>query len=207
MQPETSTQCTVCHLIVQIPAPELDSTGLACPRCDSHLALRKPGSISTTWALLIASFICYIPANILPMTRTSYFGGTQEDTILSGVIYFIESGSWHVAMIIFVASIVVPLAKMIILAYLLISVQQGSSYRKHDRTRLYRMTRLIGRWSMIDLYVVATVASLVQLKVLSTVEAGSAAFFFAAVVALTLIAAETFDPRLIWDDAEKIHAP
>ncbi|MFO7716851.1 paraquat-inducible protein A [Desulfosarcina sp.] len=156
-----------------------------------------------TWALLIAAFIFYIPANLLPVTLTTYLGSTQSDTILSGVIYFMQTGSWGIALIIFVASIVVPIAKLLILSGLLISVQRSSRWRPEERTRLYRITELVGRWSMLDVFVVTVLVALVRLGYLTTIEAGIGVVYFAAVVVITMVAAMSFDPRLIWDALEK----
>jgi paraquat-inducible protein A len=178
---------------------------LKCPRCGARLLLRKPNSISRTWALIIAAFIFYIPANVLPITTVVSFGKAQSDTIMSGVIYFIKTGMWPIALVIFVASICVPLLKLIILTLLLISVQRKSRWRLRDRTRLYRITELIGRWSMLDIYVVTILVALVNLGAVATITAGPGAVFFAAVVVITLFAAMTFDPRLIWDVEELFH--
>lgn len=170
-----------------------------CPRCGSRLHLRKPESIPRTWALLIAALILYFPANLLPMTTVVTLGRAQSDTILSGVIYFIRSGSWPIAVVIFIASILVPLLKIAVLACLLVSVQRRSTFRPVDRTRLFRITELVGRWSMLDIFVVTVLVALVNLGALATIQAGPAAPFFAAVVVLTMFAAMSFDPRLIWD--------
>jgi paraquat-inducible protein A len=164
---------------------------------------RKPNSIARTWALLIAAIIFYVPANVLPMTVTSSLGSQSADTIMSGVIYFIHSGSWEIALVIFVASIFIPFVKFLILIYLLLSVQIKSLWRPKDRTVLYRATEAVGRWSMVDIFVVTILVALVKLGVLVDIEAGPAAIYFAAVVVLTMIAAESFDPRLIWDVMEE----
>jgi paraquat-inducible protein A len=124
---------------------------------------------------------------------------------MSGVIYFIVSGSWYLALIIFVASIVVPLTKLFILTYLLISVQRKSIWRPRDRTRLYRITEAVGRWSMVDIYVVRIMVALVRIGSLASIEAGPGAVAFAAVVIITMFAAISFDPRLIWDAMETRH--
>jgi paraquat-inducible protein A len=166
---------------------------------------RKPNSLKRTWALLIAAMAFYIPANVLPMTITSAIGTTQADTIMSGVIYFVTSGSWEIALVIFTASIFVPFLKFAILIYLLLSVHFKSIKRPKDRTRLYRFTEAIGRWSMLDIYVVTILVALVKLGFLADIEAGPAAIYFAAVVVTTMIAAESFDPRLIWDVVEEKH--
>jgi len=174
-----------------------------CPRCASALHLRKPDSISRTWALLVAAMILYVPANMLPMMKTSSLFGTQSDTIMSGVIYFWTSGSWYLALIIFFASIMVPMLKMLALVLLLVTVQKGSRWQREQRARLYRLVEFVGRWSMLDIYVVAVIVALVQLKALATIEPGPGAIAFGAVVVLTMFAAMTFDPRLIWDAREK----
>jgi len=178
---------------------------LLCPRCGAVLHKRKPNSIARTWAFVIAAFICYIPANLLPMTVVTSLGNVQEDTIMSGVIYFMQHGEWPIGLVILIASVVVPLTKLFILIYLLISVQRKSQWRPVERTRLYRVTEAIGRWSMTDIYVVTILVALVQLGNLTTIEAGIGAIFFGAVVVLTIIAAMTFDPREIWDNMESTH--
>jgi len=189
--------CHDCHLLVEPPRGETHN--LACPRCEAPLHERKPNSMARTWALIIAAAILYIPANVLPMTITSTLGTTQADTIMSGVIYFIHSGSWEIALVIFIASIFVPLAKLLILVYLLLSVHFRWQWHPKDRTALYRLTEAVGRWSMLDIFVVTILVALVKLGAIVTIEAGPAAVYFAAVVVLTMIAAESFDPRLIWD--------
>jgi len=194
--------CHDCHLLSKAPAGE-EHEHLACPRCGAPLHTRKPNSLTRTTALVLAATIFYIPANLLPMTITSSLGTTQADTIMSGVIYFIQSGSWELALVIFIASIFVPMAKLLILTYLLLSVRFRSLWRPKDRTTLYRLTEMVGRWSMLDVYVVTILVALVKLGAVATIDAGPAAVFFAAVVVITMIAAESFDPRLIWDVIEE----
>jgi paraquat-inducible protein A len=150
----------------------------------------------------MAAFIFYIPANLLPITKVTSLGAVQSDTIMSGVIYFIQSGMWPIALVIFVASVAVPLLKLLMLTYLLYSVKRKSAWRPRDRTRLYRITEAVGRWSMVDIYVVTILVALVNLGALATIEAGPGAVFFATVVVITMIAAMSFDPRLIWDAKE-----
>lgn len=193
--------CHSCHLVCRI-ATASKGTFAVCPRCGTRLHARKPNSIARTWALIIAAFIFYIPANVLPITRVISFGKAQSDTIMSGVIYFVQSGSWHIALVIFVASIFVPLMKLFLLTFLLISVQTKSRWRPKDRTRLYRITEAVGRWSMVDIYVVTILVALVKLGSLATIQAGPGAIFFAGVVIITMFAAMSFDPRLIWDTQE-----
>lgn len=192
--------CHSCDLLIE--ARPRQHAGQHCPRCGAILHRRKPNSVARTWALVIAAFICYLPANLLPMTKVTYLGNVQSDTIMSGVIYFMQHGEWPIGLVIFIASVVVPLTKLIILVYLLISVQRKSRWRPADRTRLYRVTEAIGRWSMTDIYVVTIMVALVRLGNLTTIEAGSGAIFFGAVVVLTIVAAMTFDPREIWDNME-----
>lgn len=188
--------CHTCWFLLPVAEGEKDQR---CPRCGATVHQRKPGGLSRTWALVLAALIFYIPANVLPITVTSALGTKQADTILSGVIYFLQTGSWEIAVVIFVASVFVPLAKLAILLFLLISVHNHSRWRPRDRTALYRLTELVGRWSMVDIYVVTILVALVKLGAVATIEAGPAAIFFAAVVVITMIAAESFDPRLIWD--------
>ena len=174
-----------------------------CPRCGAHLHLRKPDSLGRTTALVLAALVLYLPANLLPITVTTAIGTRQADTILSGVIYFMQTGSWEIASVIFIASVFVPFAKLIILVLLLVSVRFRWRWRPRDRTVLYRLTELVGRWSMVDIYVVTILVALVRLGAVATIEAGPAAVYFAAVVVLTMFAAESFDPRLIWDALEE----
>jgi paraquat-inducible protein A len=192
--------CHRCHLLCRLTAAPAD-----CPRCGTPLHSRKPNSIARAWALVIAAVVFYVPANLLPITHTTSLGTVQSDTIMSGVIFFVQSGSWPVALVIFVASVLVPLLKLLILAFLLLSVQRRWQWRPKDRTRLYRLTEVIGRWSMLDIFVVTILVALVHLGALATIEAGSGAVFFAAVVVITILAAEAFDPRLIWDNLENIN--
>jgi len=196
--------CHSCHLLSQLPA-STDRREALCPRCNASLHQRKPNSVARTWALVLAACIFYIPANVLPITITVSMGKAQADTIMSGVIYFMTTGSWSIALVIFVASVLVPLLKLLILSFLLISVQLKSDWRPHDRTRLYRITEAVGRWSMLDIFVVTILVALVKLGALANIEAGPAAVYFAAVVVTTMFAAMSFDPRLIWDEMEQKH--
>jgi paraquat-inducible protein A len=152
---------------------------------------------------VLAAFIFYIPANVLPITTVISLGKAQSDTIMSGVIYFIHSGMWPIALIIFIASVLVPLLKLLILSFLLVSVQRRWHWRPRERTQLYRIVEAVGRWSMLDIYVVTILVALVKLGALATIDAGPGAVFFAAVVVTTMFAAMSFDPRLIWDAMEK----
>ncbi|MBB3101770.1 paraquat-inducible protein A [Azomonas macrocytogenes] len=170
-----------------------------CPRCDSMIHRRKPDSISRTWAFLVASLIFYIPANLLPVMFTDILGHGSENTIMSGVLEFWEAGSWDIALVIFIASVVVPCMKFSLLALLLITCQRRSRWAMRERSRLFRFVELVGYWSMLDVLVVALVAALVQFRALSTIEPRLGILFFGLVVVLTMFAAMSFDPRLIWD--------
>ncbi len=187
--------CHTCGLVVKLPA----AGHVHCPRCASPVHSRKVNSLSTSWALLLAAIIAYLPANLYPVMSVVSFGKRQSDTIMSGVIYLFVHGDWPLALIVFVASVLVPLLKMIALTYLLVTVQRKSHLRHQQRTRLYRIVELVGRWSMVDIFVVALLAALVNIGNLATIEPGAGAIAFTAVVVLTMFAAASFDPRLIWD--------
>lgn len=176
--------------------------GGACPRCEARLHHRKPNSISRAWALLIAAAILYIPANLYPIMTVISFGQGAPDTIVSGVIHLIEANQWPIAILVFFASVFVPMLKMSVIAYLLISVQMGSTWRPRQRTLAYRLTEVVGRWSMIDIFMISILVALVKLDALATIEAGPGAVAFAGVVILTMLSAMCFDPRLIWDTVE-----
>lgn len=191
--------CETCGLLSRPHHP--DHPG-HCPRCGGEVEFRHRHSIQRTWALVIAAAICYIPANVLPVLTTTTFGSTESDTIMGGVVFLYTSGSWPLALIVLIASVMVPLGKLVALAYLLISVQRGVRGGTRERTQLYRMVEFIGRWSMLDVFVDAFTVALIQLQPLMSVEPGPGVLFFAAVVVLTMLAAETFDPRLIWDSQQ-----
>jgi paraquat-inducible protein A len=198
-----AADCTPCHdcaLLCRLP--EHGAHGALCPRCGSALHERKPRSLERTWAWWIAAALCYLPANLLPIMKVTSLGRAQADTIMSGVAYLLLHGMWPLALVVFTASVFVPLLKLAILLGLLISVHRRSRWRPVDRTRLYRITEAIGRWSMVDIFVVTILVALVRLGNLATVEAQTGAVFFGAVVVLTMLAAESFDPRLIWDRSE-----
>ena len=198
--------CPACALVSR-PAPasggsagvEDPNAELHCPRCNARVHLRKPDSIPRTWAFLLAAYVLYIPANVLPIMDTSSLFNAQRDTILSGVIYLWRTGSWATALVVFIASIVVPILKLLVLTGLLISIQHKSRWRPHLRARLYRIVSIIGRWSMLDIFVVTVLVALVQIQSVAVIKAGPGAFAFGAVVVLTIFAAVSLDPRLIWD--------
>jgi paraquat-inducible protein A len=188
-----------CHTCSLISRPPRTTTKWSCPRCGTHLHFRKPDSVARTWALIIAGYALYFPANMLPVMETSSLFDSQIDTILSGVVYLWNAGSWAIAMVVFVASIVVPMVKLVILSASLILVQRRSSWRPLQRTHLYRFVDFIGRWSMLDIFVIGLLVALVQIPSLATIKAGSGALAFGALVVVTMVASMSFDPRLIWD--------
>ena len=161
-----------------------------CPRCGATLHSRKVDSVRRAWSLLFAAAVLYIPANTFPIMTTTSLGSSRSDTIMSGVLYLLKT-EWPLAVVVFVASVMVPLLKLLILGYLLYSVQTRSRWRPVDRTRLYRITEGIGRWSMVDIYVVAILVALVRMGDLASVDAEVGAIFFGAVVVLTMFAAQS----------------
>jgi len=192
--------CHDCNMLVRQPRGR--HVPVRCPRCGASVHARKTNSIERTWALLITASILYVPANVLPVMTVTSLGQAQSDTIMSGVVHLALHGMWPLALLVFFASVVVPMMKLIVLSALLISVQSGWQWRPAARTKLYRITETVGRWSMVDIYVVTILVALVKLGALASIEAGSGAVFFGAVVVVTMIAAESFDPRLIWDRME-----
>jgi paraquat-inducible protein A len=170
-----------------------------CPRCGGRIAARKPGSVRATAALLIAAAILYVPANVLPVMTYVTLGRGTPTTIMNGVVELAGSGMWPLALLVFFASITVPAIKLGGLGYLLLSTRRRAATRLRARTRLYRVIEGIGRWSMIDVFVVSILSGLVRLGLLASVTPGPGAIAFCAVVILTMSAAMTFDPRLMWD--------
>jgi paraquat-inducible protein A len=188
--------CHVCGLVCR----DAHMPHAACPRCGSALHRRKPNSCARTWALLIAAFILYIPANLLPIMRTVSLGDVDDNTILSGVIELWVKGSPDLAVIVFTASIVVPMLKFLVIGTLLLSVRHcGTTWARTQRARLYRLVEFIGYWSMLDVFVVSLLTALVQFGFFSQVEPLPGVVYFGLTVVLTMFASMSFDPRLIWD--------
>ncbi len=187
--------CTTCGLLVK----RSKEKKLLCPRCHCQLSSRKQNSIQRTWAFLISAIIMYIPANVEPVMFTINLGEKTADTIMSGIIFFLENGEWPLAVIIFLASVLLPLFKILLMVYLLFMVGRKKVRRRIENTRMYRIAEWVGRWSMLDIFVIAILVSLVQLDALTTVLPGMGATAFAAVVVFTMLAVKSFDPRLLWD--------
>jgi paraquat-inducible protein A len=198
--------CSVCGLLNRLaPSQALMDPAVMgqcfCHRCGTKLEARKPNSLSRSWAYLLAAVIAYIPANLYPALQSRTVAGDESDTILQGVVLLWQGGSWPLALLVFFASVVVPLLKLIAMTVLLLSVHTRSAWRLHERAQLYRLVEFVGRWSMLDIFVVAILVGLVHLRSLATMEAGPGALAFGAVVVLTMLAAQSFDPRLLWDAA------
>ena len=191
-------------LVACVRCGSVHAAGVAyCRRCGGGLYSRDEKSLQRVWAWLFAGMIAYVPANIYPMLRTSTFGHIRENTIIGGAIELVDHGSYGIALIIFVASVLIPVGKFLSIAYLAVSVRSPVSIRGHGRQRLYEVVEFIGRWSMIDVFVVAILSALVQLNFVATVNPGIAAVSFALSVAFTMISAQSFDPRMIWDAYEE----
>lgn len=176
------------------------ATATVCRRCGARLSSRVPNSLQHVWAWLLAGLIAYVPANIYPMLRTTTLGSESDSTILGGVIQLVQHHEYGVAGIVFVASIIIPVGKFVAIAYLALSIQYRWMRNQHQKHRLHTVVEFIGRWSMIDVFVVAILSALVQLGTVATISPGIAAVSFSLSVAFTMLSAQAFDPRLIWDN-------
>lgn len=190
--------CHACGLVSQ----DIGQPRQHCPRCGKTLHRRHPDSVGRTWALLLAAAILYIPAMLLPVMYTQTLFNKSDDTIISGVVYFWTDDAKALATIIFIASIVVPVLKLAALSLLAWTAQRRSGWRPYQRTLLYRMVEFVGRWSMLDIFVITLTVALVRFQTLAVITAGPGALAFCAVVVLTMLASLQFDPRLIWDHVE-----
>lgn len=179
-------------------ACDLNLDSHQCQRCGAPLHILKPNSLARTWAFLISALIFYIPANLLPVMNTTMLGSGADSTIIGGVVEFAEAGAWDIASIIFIASIGVPAIKFAALLLLLITCQRQSRWACRERCKLFRFVETVGYWSMLDVIVVALVAALVKFEALANIEPRAGILFFGMVVVLTMLAAMSFDPRLIW---------
>lgn len=188
--------CHTCHMV----SPE---THGECPRCHSSLHLRKPNSIRNTLAFMVAAVLLYIPSNILPILSITELGEVYPNTIVQGIITFWKSGAYPIALVIFTASVLIPLLKIVSLSWLCAAASGKANPSPRTLSRIYWFTELLGRWSMIDVFVVGILVSIVQLGNYMTVIPGKGAVAFTGVVLLTMIAAHHFDPRLLWDRFEQ----
>ncbi len=196
--PNAVVACSCCHKVLRLPKLKGHQKAL-CPRCRTPLHSRYPGAINKTWAWLITGFVLLIPANVLPVMTVTYLGDGQPDTILSGIIHLAEDGQIPIAILVFVASIFVPLLKLIGMSALLVLVQLEIPISLKQCTWLYRAIEFVGRWSMLDLFMISILVTLVDMGSIASVHAGAGATAFATVVVVTMFAAHTFDPRLLWD--------
>lgn len=192
--------CHACGQVQALPGGQGGAHAAhRCRRCRAVLHLRKPDHLARTWALLLAAAILYIPANVLPVMHISTLLGDSDHTILGGVVELWHGGSWDIAVIVFVASVVVPLTKLLALGLLAVLVQRRNVANLRQRTRLYELVEFIGQWSMLDVFVVILLAALADFQGLMQISAGAGAAAFGLVVILTMLAAMSFDPRRGWD--------
>jgi len=178
-----------------------------CKRCGHKMVSRDPHSLQKVWALWLVGFMCYIPANVYPMLKTRTLFQVDESTIVGGAVDLAHHGAWGIAFIILLASVAIPLAKFWAVAYLAISAKQNRFGANQSRFIMYEIVEYIGRWSMIDIFVVAILSSLVQLKTLASISPGPASMFFALSVIFTMLSAQAFDSRLIWDGQTEDEGP
>jgi paraquat-inducible protein A len=197
--------CRHCGLVSRraddVAASDVIDDGLECPRCGSALHHRRPGSLHRTWAFTLAAMLLYGPANLLPIMTTVTVFGTTQHTILGGIAELWDAGDWSLAVIVFVASIVVPLLKLFVLLLLAFTAQRRSSWCSPERAQLYRLLEAVGHWSMLDVFVVVLLVGMVQFGAFAGVRPEPGLLAFGAVVVLSVLATNSFDPRLIWPDA------
>jgi paraquat-inducible protein A len=199
---ESAVACHTCGLVTALAASSARTHAGRCPRCGSALHARKPNSVARTWALVISAAIMYVPANYYPVLTVEQFGAGVPSTIIGGVQELLHSRLYPLAALVFFASIAVPMLKLVGLSVMLVTTQTGRVGWLRDRTRLYHLVRFIGRWSMIDIFMESLLGALVVFGSVITIQPGVGALAFCAVVIMTMFAAETFDPRLMWDEAE-----
>ncbi len=198
------TQCPVCHKRLRWQAPRLHDRQ-RCPRCGAGVRQRHYGSIGQSWALTLTALILLIPANLLPIMTVSQFGEGQPSTIIGGVVLLLHHGMIPIALIVFIASFAVPFLKISGIIVLLLSVQYNWRISRRQRTLMYRMVEYIGKWSMLDIFVIAISAKLVAMGKIASIEGNAAAVYFGTAVVMTMLAAMVFDQRLIWDDPSDSH--
>ncbi|BBE10147.1 MAG: paraquat-inducible protein A [Glomeribacter sp. 1016415] len=196
--------CPICQHVHRYEPALSTHHHLHCMRCGHRLYLRKPNSLTRTWAFLSAAAILYLPANLLPVMRTQSPFGIRDDTIMSGIALFWANGSWALATLVFIASILVPLLKLAVLSLLVLSTQCKATWQLRQRTALYRLVERVGRWSMLDIFVIMLTVGLVKFSSFTVITAGPGALAFGAVVILSLLASRQFDPRLMWDNLDSI---
>lgn len=190
--------CRACGCLARSPQERAPVHSLRCPRCGGRLGGHGRATLQTSGALLLAAAVLYVPANLMPVMSVQLMGRGQPDTIISGVAHLAHSGQWPLALIVFVASVVVPLLKLLALGLMLVTIWRRSAWRPRHRLRLYRVTEYIGRWSMVDIYVIAVLVGLVQFGNVARVEVNPGTVCFAAVVVLTMLSARSLDEHQLW---------
>jgi len=191
--------CPTCGLTQQVDAPLRPGQRAECPRCASTISEGPHGSLQLTAALAIAALLLYVPANIYPILRMHFYGAYSESTVWDGVVSLAETGQYFIALIVFLASIAIPVLKLAGLLYLVISARFALGRRLRDRARLYRFIDTIGPWAMLDVFLLAVLVALVKLGEIATILPGPGLVAFTAVVVLTMFASASFDPRAIWE--------
>ena len=187
------TACRLCRATVNIATVDA-----SCPCCDATVPGQSASTLARSGALIATAALLYLPANLLPVTHTTTIFGSQDDTILSGVLGLLHSGSWPLALLVFMASIVIPMLKLVSMGYLIATVYVGSIRHTRQRSQLFRLLEFVGRWSMLDIFVVSLLITLVQVDSLASIKVGWGALSFGGVVIITMIAVQTFDERLLW---------
>ena len=198
--PAPDAQYLGCHCCEMV---NIGFAGERCRRCATILRERKPAAIGRSWALVVAAIALYVPANIYPVMIYTQLAQTTNFTIMGGIAELASYGLWPLALLVFIASITIPLMKLLILIYILITTQLKSDEHLIGRTRAFRLIDFIGRWSMIDVFMISILVALVRFQQFASIDADTGAPCFAAVVVLTMLAVEVFDPRLMWDAGER----
>lgn len=198
---ETNIACNTCGLVQRMETLQ-PGTAAECARCGSTISERTTGSLERTAAFTLAALIFYVPANVYPILRMNFYGTSSENTIWDGCVELFRDGQMLVAAIVFLCSILIPLGKLLGLFFLIASAKFKSAHRQRERTWIYKAINVIGPWAMLDVFLLAVIVALIKFKQLATVLPGPGLLAFTAVVVLTILAAASFDPKLIWEQPE-----
>lgn len=198
---DTIIACKTCGLVQRVEELRGDTTAECC-RCGSIISRRTVNSLARTAALSLAALILYVPANIYPILRMEYYGAYLESTVWDGCVNLFRDGQWLVAVIVFLASILVPMCKLLGLFFLVVTAKLKSPRGRRERTRIYKIIEVIGPWAMLDVFLLAVLVALVKMEQLASVLPGPGLLAFTAVVVLTILASAAFDPKLIWDESD-----
>ncbi len=199
---ETAVACRTCGLLQRMEELR-PGTAAECRRCGSLLVERKVDSLGRTAALSLAALIFYIPANIYPILSIQRYGAYSESTVWDGCVKLFQNGQWVVAVIVFLASILIPMFKLLGLFFLVVTAHIRSTRQRRERTWVYRIIEVIGPWAMLDVFLLSVLVALVKLGEIATVRPGPGLLAFTAVVVLTILASASFDPKLIWEEPDK----